>query len=144
MPIAFLDRLCPDNIFVDAPLAGAPLNNLIGSAGKVAGNTRLISILVQITAGQTAALGINVDVVGCRVVSARLPGRTPHAGGAVALVGQRAAGRKRGEVPTAGIVRRIRAAVATSAAAQDHLNVTDGNDADSHESHAAETALSLP
>src|SRR5215472_8287981 len=144
MPITFLDRLCRHDIFVDAPLAGAPLNNLIGSAGKVSGNTRLISILVEIAAGQTTALCIDVGIVGGRVVRARLPGRAPHPGGTVALTGQRAAGRKRGEVSIAGRGRCIRAPVATSAAAQHHLNVTDGNDADSHESHASETALSLP
>src|SRR5260370_41138434 len=99
MPIAFLDRLCPDNIFVDAPLAGAPLNNLVGRTGKVAGNTRLISILVKIAAGQTAALRVNVGIVGGRIVSARLPGRAPHLDGAVALAGQRAARRKRREAP---------------------------------------------
>src|SRR5215472_360234 len=143
MPIAFLDRLCPDNIFVDAPLAGAPLNNLVSRPGKVACDARLISILVQITAGQTAALSVNVGVVGCRVVKARLPGRAPHLGGAVALAGQGAARRKRGEVSIAGRGRRIRASVATSAAAQHHLNLTDGSDADNRKSHAAQTALSV-
>src|SRR5215471_10764340 len=100
MPIAFLDGLCSHDVLFDAPFAGAPLNDLVGGTGKVAGDTRLISILIQIAARKTAALGVNIRIVGSRIVRAGLKGRAPHQG-AVALAGQGAACRKRGEMPAA-------------------------------------------
>src|SRR5215472_1295467 len=133
MPVALLDRLRPDNVFVDAPLAGAPLNNLVGGAGKVAGNERLISVLVQIAAGQTAALRENVGVVGGGIVRARLKRRTPNLGGAVAFAGQRAARRERGEMSAIRRRRRTVAAVASAAAAAK----ADGSEANKDESRAA-------
>src|SRR5215510_10956783 len=118
MPIAFLDGLCADDVFVDAPFAGAPLNDLVGGAGKVAGDPRLISIFVQIAAGQTAALHVNIGTVGSRIVRARLEGRPPHPGGAVALAGEAGARPEWGEMPAAGRRgRRVRAAIAAAAAA---------------------------
>src|SRR5262249_17647882 len=111
IPGALLNGLRSNDVFVDSPLARAPLDDLVGGAREISGDPLLVA--VEIVADQSASFRIDVRVVGEIVLWTRLPGRAPHPRGAFGIAGKRAS-RRKGHEASAGRSLRKRTVRQTS------------------------------